>query len=114
MATEKSFIKQFFVVLPDIGRAPVRDHLLHGYETRRDFEDALWRLVNLWKGRVGECVEERHGFLRLRFHDTPGGKPDEEWLPMYLLDPAEMPEYMKSGGEPSDEEKALDEAFGFD
>lgn len=104
--------RKFYRVRNTIDGAPLRDHLLHGYETRRDFSDALRHLVEMWSGRVGECVAERHGFMRLRFHDTPGGRPDEEWLPPYLLDPAEMPDYLKPDDTP-EIEKELDEIFAF-
>ena len=106
--------KLFFIVSSSLDGAPVRDHLLHGFESRRDFEAALRNLVSRWHGRVGECIDERHGFLLLRFHDTPGGKPDEEWLPRYLLQPADVPEYMMEADNPDDVTRELDEAFGFD
>ena len=69
---------RYYKVVSNLTNAPVRDYLLHGYETRRDFCDALDRIVRRWRGRVGERIDERHGFYLLRFHDTPGGKPDEE------------------------------------
>lgn len=78
----------------DLSRAPLRDHLMHGYETRREFEEALRGLVRRWEGRIGESIAERNEFHRLRFHDTPGGLPDEAWLPRYLLLPAAMPDYL--------------------
>ena len=109
MATDNSF----YLVSSDLRRVPVADHLMHGYEDKWEFYKAIRRLVDRWKGRVGECVDERHGFLLLRFHDTPGGKPDEEWLPRYILLPAAVPEYMHE--EPPDETaEVLDRAFGFD
>lgn len=104
---------KYYTVASDILRAPLQDYLMHGYETRLDFRAAVRRLIDLWKGRTGECIDERNGFRLLRFHDTPGGMPDEEWLPGYLLDPSEVPEYMVP--EPVDEiERELDEAFGFE
>lgn len=105
---------KFFSVSVDPRDAPLRDYLWHGYESRRDFYDALRSLSNRWRNRVGECVAERNGFLRLRFHDTPGGRPDEEWLPRYLLTAAEVPDYIRDSEEPDETEQALDEAFGFD
>ena len=104
----------FFRVVRDDTHAPLSDHLLHGYESRQDFRAAVRLLVDRWKGRVGECVGGRHGFLLLRFHDTPGGKPDEEWLPRYLLEPAETPEYMSEQKTADETETLLDQAFGFD
>ena len=106
----------FFRVLADLRRAPTRDYLMHGYESERDFRRALWRLVGRWQGRVGERVGERHGFYLLRFHDTPGGKPEEEWLPSYLLEQTAIPDYLvRTTSDSSDERRAeLDQAFGFD
>lgn len=100
--------KTFYKVLPTIQNAPLRDYLLHGYESRRDFEQALRRLVSRWKGRTGECIDMRHDFILLRFHDTPGGKPDEEWIPDYLLQP--VPAQNESSDSSGEE---LDQAYGF-
>lgn len=103
--------KRYYLVLSTIVHAPLREYLLHGYETRRDFEDALRRLVSRWSGRTGECVGERHGFILLRFHDTLGGKPDEAWIPAYLLQPKENP---ACDNQDDDEQiRELDRAFGF-
>lgn len=107
--------RRFYRVSGNTDDAPIRDHLLHGYEERRDFYLAVRRLCRLWHDRVGECIGERHGFLLLRFHDTPGGKPDEEWLPEYLLKETDMPEYLKETQEPADDlEAELDRSLGFD
>ena len=107
--------RKFYRVASDLRNAPVNDHLMHGYESKWVFYKALRSLVCKWQGRVGECIGERHGFLRLRFHDTPGGKPDEEWLPEYLLSPAAVPEYMSELSESSNSTEAeLDRIFGFD
>ena len=103
----------FFQVGTALDGLPVRDHLSHGYEDRRSFEDALKRLINYWGGRVGERVGERNKFLLLRFHDTPGGRPDEAWLPLYMLTPVDKPDYLEE--EECDEtEKELNRIFGFD
>ena len=90
------------------------NHLEHGYEDKQMFRQAIRRIVDRWGGRTGEAVGERHGFLQLRFHDTPGGIPDEEWLPGYLLKPAHAPERQLER-RPCDElEAELDDAYGFD
>ena len=106
----------FFRVASTISNAPLRDCLWHGYESRDDFKRGLRNLVGLWHDRVGECIEERNGFLRLRFHDTPGGVPDEEWLPSYLLHQVDPPPYITESRNSEEEEleRELDEAFGFD
>lgn len=105
--------KTFYQVLSTIDQAPLRDYLLHGYETRRDFEDALRRLVRRWQGRTGECIDERHGFLHLRFHDTPGGKPDEAWLPHYILRQSSIAISTEQDELNVDTEE-LDRIYGFD
>lgn len=112
---EKNKTTGFFLVASDLRNAPISDHLEHGYEDKYDFADALRTITRPFGGRVGECIDERHGFLRLRFHDTPGGKPDEKWVPRYLLTEATRPDYMDALEEEPDEiERELDRAFGFD
>ena len=102
--------RNFYAVTQDISNAPLKDHLMHGYEEKMDFEIALRQLARRWKDRIGERIGERHGFFLLRFHDTPGGKPDEAWLPHYLLKPIPKPESRKKPNAEND----LDQAFGFD
>lgn len=107
--------RTFYLVKDTLAGAPLSDHLLHGYADRWDFRKALKNIIVRWGGRIGECVGERHGFLLLRFHDTPGGQPDEEWLPRFMLQPTEMPDYVREAErEPDPFELELDEAFGFD
>lgn len=103
----------FYRVASNIKDAPVRDYLFHGFEERIDYERALRQLVKRWHDRIGKAIAERNGFLRLRFHDTPGGKPDEEWLPVYLLQPVPMPDYLQESSSDKFEEE-LNRAFGFD
>lgn len=106
--------RQFFRVTSDLWHTKLPPHLEQGFETERDFWHALRQLVGRWGGRVGECIDSRHGHLLLRFHDTPGGRPDEAWLPDYLLTAAPMPEYLRHPEEPDETERELDAAFGFD
>ena len=113
-ATQASGAPAFYRVLSDLRRAPVSDYLSHGYESERDFHDALRQLVNRWHDRTGKVVAERHGFFRLRFYDTPGGKPDEAWLPSYLLEPAAVPDYLMAADSSDGLETELNRAFGFD
>lgn len=105
-------MSKFYLVLSDLRTAPLSKHLMHGYETRQDFQQALNRLLNRWKGRIGECINERHGFLLLRFHDTPGGKPDEAWLPEYLLQLTDPPKYISNKDSDSSDQQ-LNDLFGF-
>lgn len=108
---------QYYQVTSSISAAPLAEHLLHGYETRRSFREALSELVDRWHGRIGECIDERHGFLLLRFHDTPGGSPDEAWLPSYLLRPVAEPDHQDAGTSDAESDaltKELDSIFGFD
>lgn len=98
----------FFRVSGDMNRVPLNDFFEHGYETMREFREAAEELISRWHDREGECIEKRlfHGpnsdtiddrltLLRLRFHDTPGCRPDEAWIPRYLADPIPVPEYAK-------------------
>ena len=101
----------YYTVSGDLSRAPISDYLMHGYYSRWDFHEALYRLSRRWRGRVGKCVDRRHDFLLLRFYDTPGGMPDEEWLPAYLLDPAPAP---PAPPPPDPDEEELSSVFGFD
>lgn len=103
----------FFRVCSSLEGLPIDDYLHHGYENRADFRDALRRLLDYWGGRIGERKDERNKFLLLSFPDTPGGKPDEAWLPLYMLTPCEpSPFAKKPERDPMEEE--LDKAFGFD
>ena len=115
----------FYRVNASIDGAPLRDCLLHGYDTRGNYESSMWQLVRKWRGRIGEAVEVRHyehsledtDLIRLRFHDTPGGRPDEAWLPRFLLTKTDMPDYLRAAEESSDYdsmEEELDRAYGFD
>ncbi len=98
----------FFRVCGDEDCVPLGDYFKHGYESRREFREAVDALINRWRNREGECVEkrlyrdtntdvvdERLTLFRLRFHDTPGCRPDEAWVPCYLAVPIPIPEYAK-------------------
>jgi len=106
--------REFYRVVNDLYLTRLPDHLDYGYEFERDFRHALWRLVNRWRGRVGVRAGERHGFLLLRFLDTPGGRLDEAWLPPCLLERTDAPPYACTDEEsPDDASAELDSAFGF-
>lgn len=83
--------RRFYRVSRDPYDAPLRDFLLHGFSDRLSFLHAVRRLTERWHDRVGEKTGERNGFFLLRFHDTPGGKPDEDWIPEYLLKETDVP-----------------------
>ena len=105
----------FFRVAASMDGLPVDDYLQSGYEYREDFIAGLKKLLDYWAGRTGERIDDRNKFLLLRFHDTPGGLPDEAWLPLYMLTPCDAPDCVTRPAEdrPS-KERELDEAFGFD
>lgn len=104
---------RLYTVVTDVWHLSLPGHLEHGYESRRDFFAAIRLLSDRWRGRVGEAVGERNGFRLLRFHDTPGGRPDEAWLPSFLLrDVTDDYPGVRAAADPGDEE--LDECFGFD
>lgn len=119
----------FYRVMKNMDRVPLRDYMDHGYETRQEFCDAVRELISRWGGREAECFEERawhgkegeaidqrHLALHLRFHDTPGGLPDEAWLPLYLLDSIPTPpEFIPHDPTPEElAKKEIEEALGFD
>lgn len=106
----------FFLVARSLDGAPIDEYNAHGYEQRSDFRNALLRMTDRYGGRVGECIGERYGFLRLRFHDTPGVRLDEAWLPYYLLQPSPLEKQQDHSLPPSkkEAENELDEIFGFD
>ncbi len=89
------------------------DHLEHGYETECDYRRALRILQSRFAGRVGECVDEKHGFLRLRFTDTPDASPVYGWFPPILLAQTEPPE-QDENLRTETAKSPLDEIFGFD
>ena len=104
---------EFYLVEADYDKAPIRQFREFGYDSKWDFYLALRKVGERWRDRVGECIDQRHGFRKLRFHDTPGGKPDEEWIANFLLVRTEMPEWIREALKPVDPiEKELDEAFG--
>jgi hypothetical protein len=108
--------RQFYQVIHDHYNLRTSDHLEHGYEEESEYRKALRLLVGRWRDRIGEAIDERHEFLLLRFHDTPGGVPDEAWLPRLVLKSVPVPDYMceeeSSSSDSINEE--LDKAFGFD
>lgn len=103
----------FFRVALSLDGLPVNDYLQHGYEYREDFIDGLNKLLKYWGGRTGERVGERNKFLQLHFHDTPGGKADKAWLPLYMLTPTDKPDYLQES-ERDEEDEELNRIFGFD
>jgi len=107
--------RRFYLVTTRIGGIPLSEHLEHGYEDKWDFLHAVEALAKQWKGRIGERVGERHDFYLLRFHDTPGGIPDEDWLPKYILKEVDKPDYLvEKERNPDETAQALDTAFQFD
>ena len=107
--------EKYYQVISDLSAVPLRDHMMHGFEERQDFFNSVRQLRDRWQDRVGECVDRRNGFVLLRFHDTPGGMPDEAWLPDYLVLPVSKPSYLQKK-EPTQQElleAEIDEAFGF-
>ena len=106
--------QKYYRVSSDPYDAPLDDFLQHGYEERIMFFRGVLALVQRWHDRVGLCVGSRNGFFLLRFHDTPGGKPDEAWIPDYLLKPACMPEEASVQDPDDGMTEEIDKAFGFD
>ena len=104
----------YFRVAETIDGAPLADHTTHGYEDRNDFRDALRAIVNRWGGRIGEKLQERNGFLQLHFADMPGKVTEDIWLPLYLLTPCPMPDYLIPPSPPDPIEQELDRIFGFE
>ena len=106
---------KLYRVIPNLYHTKVPDNLEFGYETKELFRDALRRLLDRFACRTGECIGDRHGFLRLRFHDTPGGRPDEAWMPMCLI--RDTGEVMPEPDEPDEQDeliREIDEAMGFE
>lgn len=107
-------IGNYYTITTSMRGVPLKEHLLHGYEYEDDFRRAVRMLMERWKGRIGECVGEKNGFLLLRFHDTPGGVPDEARLPRYILEECDAPSYASEDDEEDEIARQIDEAFGFD
>ena len=104
-------LNKYYRVATNLKGVPLQDHLKHGFELKEEFVELLQRLLNRWKGRTGECVGMKNGLLRLRFPDTPGGRPDEAWVPPYLLTETDDPCIQQPVRR---KKKEVDEAFGFD
>lgn len=114
MAEEKAREREFFLVTGFLNKAPLNEYLWHGYEDRTEFRKALKRTAERWKGRVGEKVGERNGFVRLRFRDAPSRLAEEGWVPLFLTEPAQMPDHVIEAEQELNEfERELDDAFGF-
>jgi len=90
------------------------DYLQHGFDTEERYRQALQRLCHRFGGRVGEQTDERNGFIRLRFRDTPDGCPDEVWIPRIILRLTAPPDYLLDTCFNAPQETMLDEIFGFD
>ena len=110
---EKQPVRKFYRVITDMYHFRCPDPQEHGFETERAFRHALHKLVDRWRNRVGECIGRKYDHLLLRFHDTPGSKPDEALLPEYLLETVEDYE-MEEAEERDETEAEVDKAFGFD
>ena len=104
----------YFSVATNTGGAPLNDYLNHGYETRRDFADAIRAIIDRFGGRTGQKVSNRNNFLLMRFDDTPGGTTEEAWLPIYLLTPCPIPEHLKNEEEQEPINQELEKAIGFE
>lgn len=104
--------RMLYTPILDLYHLRMPDHLSFGYESAQDFRLAIRELVGRWGNRVGERIDERNGFYRLRFVDTPGGRPDEAWLPAFLLERVEDGE--EDVAEDDGIEAEIDSAFGFD
>ena len=108
--------RKFFRVIPHTWYLKLPDPQMNGYENETLFRQAVDKLVNLWGKRTGEAISERNGFYYIRFHDTPGGRFDEAWLPKYILEPVPAPEYVATIEENvvDDVTQQMNEAYGFD
>lgn len=109
---DTSSVGKFYRVITDMYHFRCPDPQEHGFESERAFRHALHRLIDRWCNRVGECIGKKYDHLLLRFHDTPGSKPDEALLPEYLLEVVE--DYDVETEEYDETEAELDKAFGFD
>ena len=102
-----------FYKVKDVIRKIPRDFHSFGYEDEHSFSKALHALHSKWAGLLGECINERNGFLCLRFRNIYR-KYEDAWIPAFMLDRKPNP----SGEIQDRERKALEEvlnsAFGFD
>ncbi len=105
--------KSFYLVLPRLRDVPA-DHHQYGYETELAFAEAIHKLFQQWRDQVGECIDMRYGFHRLRFYNCYGGHEDV-WFPNFMLRQTAPPKgYSVQDEAEAEIERALDEAFGFD
>lgn len=105
---------EYYRVILNLYDITLPDSLEYGYEYDSDFRRALWRIIDCWKNRIGERIDERNGFFLLRFPDTPGGKLDEAWIPKCLLVSVDTPPMLPEVPEPPDEITVeLDNVFDF-
>ena len=101
----------FFLVAINLDGAPLNDYVAHGYEEKADFRDALRRIVDRYGGRVGEYCGNHYDHLQLKFRDWQ--RSEHAWIPIYLLSPCPMPDYLKEEEKDPIEEE-LDKIFWSD
>lgn len=93
----------YYRVTTDLSHAPLADYHQHGFESSKEMRESVLALAERWRGRKGECIEERlyrdrwgnpdekTRMLHLKFHDAPGGFPEDAWLPVYICTPIPIP-----------------------
>lgn len=105
--------RKYYRVTTDLYHLKLPSPMDYGYESESDFREAVNKLARFWYDRMGYSVDDRNGFLRIRFTDTPGGMPDEAWMPKFLLIPIPPPPAEEK--EEEDEMiRELDDILGFD
>jgi hypothetical protein len=100
----------FFLVAKNLDHAPLNDYVAHGYEEKEYFRDALRRIIDRYGGRVGEYCGDRYDHLQLKFRDWQ--RSEHAWLPLFLLTPCPMPDYLKEEEEKDPFEEELNRIFG--
>ncbi len=90
----------FYRVLAKLRAIP--SHHEYGYENPYDFLRAIRNIEERYGGLVGECVETRHAFYRLRIYDPLVWPKECVWIPKFMCEGAEAPPAQEKDDDPLD------------
>lgn len=88
------------------------DYHQYGYENRHPFVCTICSLHERWKGEVGLLLDKRPGRVHIRFRNKYN-YTDDVWFFDFMVERAAPPP-RRTEDYNSEQEKFLDEIYGFD